>query len=137
MSMTDETITKEQAQQMWKDAERAINECQVDAILASFADDAVVRFADFPEMRGIDQISKFMRARFARQRDYRIRKIFKSTADNIIGGLWEGEWTDAKTGKEMAGRGAEFVKYVHGKITEWDCAFNIWEKGVPHQLEII
>ncbi len=135
--MNSYVITKEQAQQMWKSFEVTFNEAGIDKILAGFADDAVVRFADFPEMRGIEEIGKFMRARFARQKNYRIKKIFKSVADNIIGGLWDAEWVDAKTDKKMQGRGAEFVKFAHGKIIEWDCVFNIWEKGVPHQLDII
>ena len=73
----------------------------------------------------------------ARQKEYRIKKTFKSVADNMIGALWDAEWLDAKTGKKMQGRGAEFVKFAHGKIIEWDCAFNIWEKDVPHHLEIL
>jgi nuclear transport factor 2 (NTF2) superfamily protein len=135
--MNDDVITKEQAQQMWAGFEGAFNEAGVNQIVAGFASDAVVRFADFPEMRGTDEIRKFMTARFARQKDYRIKKTFKSVADNIIGGMWDAQWIDTKTGKEMEGRGAEFVKFAGGKIVEWDCAFNIWEKGVPHQLDII
>jgi nuclear transport factor 2 (NTF2) superfamily protein len=137
ISMNSDVITKEQAQQMWKGFEGSFNEAAIDKIIASFADDAVVRFADLPEMRGIEEIGKFLRARFARLKGYRIKKSFKSVADNIIGGMWDAEWVDAKTGKKMQGRGAEFVSFARGKIIEWDCAFNIWEKGVPHQLEII
>ena len=64
--------------------EGSFNEAAIDNIIASFADDAVVRFADLPEMRGIEEIGKFLRARFARLKDYRIKKNFKSVADNIM-----------------------------------------------------
>ena len=36
------------------------------AIKQGFTEDAVARFADFPEMRGREAIMRFLRARFAR-----------------------------------------------------------------------
>ena len=56
-------------------AEDTFNRGDVDAILGRYADDVVIRFAGIPEIRGKAAAEKFMRARFARQKNYRLIPI--------------------------------------------------------------
>ena len=46
-----------------------------------------------------------------------------------IGATYSASWDDAKTGKAMQGRGAEFWRYREGKLILWDAAMNVWEAG--------
>jgi len=55
-------------------AEDTFNRGDVDAILGRYADDVVIRFAGIPEIRGKAAAEKFLRARFARQKNYRLKK---------------------------------------------------------------
>ena len=128
MAATSGSMTEEQARQKWSNVEQIINQGDIDKTVAGFDDNVVVRFADLPEMRGKDALTEFFKAVFAARKGYRINKTFKSVANNIIGGLWEGEWIDAQSGKAMRERGAEFAKYADGRIIEWEGAFNAWEK---------
>lgn len=101
----------------------------VDTIVAGYTQDVVVHFGDFPEMRGPAEVEKFLRARFARQRNYRLTKDLRSMSDNVISNYWEGTWEDAETGKRMRGRGSESWTMREGKISMWEAAFNVWEDG--------
>lgn len=101
----------------------------VEAIVAGYTPDVVARFGDFPEMRGPAEIERFLRARFARQRNYRLTKDLRSMSGNVISNYWEGTWEDAETGKRMRGRGAESWTMREGKIAMWEAAFNVWEDG--------
>ena len=101
----------------------------VEAIVAGYTPDVVAHFGDFPEMRGPAEIERFLRARFARQRNYRLTKDLRSMSGNVISTYWEGTWEDAETGKRMRGRGAESWTMREGKIAMWEAAFNVWEDG--------
>jgi nuclear transport factor 2 (NTF2) superfamily protein len=101
----------------------------VEAIVAGYTPDVVAHFGDFPEMRGPAEIERFLRARFARQRNYRLTKDLRSMSGNVISNYWEGTWEDAETGKRMRGRGAESWTMREGKIAMWEAAFNVWEDG--------
>ena len=65
--------------------------------------------------------------RFARQKNYRLRKPFRAVTGNIIGDSWKGEWEEMKTGKKMVGRGLEFLTISEGKAAIWEATFNVWE----------
>ena len=54
--------------------EDAFGAADLAAIEQGFTEDAVARFADFPEMRGREAIMRFLRARFARTQGYRLTK---------------------------------------------------------------
>lgn len=124
-------LTREQAEALVAEAERAFGAGDVEAILAGYTDDVIVRYADFPELKGLEEAERFLRARFARQRDYRLRKVLRALDGDVLGNSWEGTWTDAKTGRQMQGRGAEFWTMRDGKIAVWDAAFNVGEVGAP------
>ena len=127
-----ERITESEARKIVAEAEAAFLAADVPRILSMFTPDIVVRYADFPEMRGLDALEKFLRARFARQKGYRLKKTFRAVTGNIIGDSWEGQWEDVKTGKKMIGRGMEFLTIVNGKCAIWEAVFNASEPdGAP------
>jgi nuclear transport factor 2 (NTF2) superfamily protein len=55
-------------------AEDTFNRGDVDAILNRYAEDIVIRFAGLPEIQGKGAAERFLRARFARQRNYKLKK---------------------------------------------------------------
>jgi nuclear transport factor 2 (NTF2) superfamily protein len=103
-------------------------------LLAGFTEDCVVRFGDLPEFRGKAALERLFRSRSERQIGYRLRKELRALAGDIIANYWEGEWQDAGTGKQMAGRGVEIWVMRDGKIAVWEAAFNVNEKGRPSAM---
>jgi nuclear transport factor 2 (NTF2) superfamily protein len=89
----------------------------------------VFRFAEQPEQRGRDVLRRFFTARFSRQQNYRLTKTLMAVKGNLLANVWEGTWTDSRTGKPMAGRGIEVWKMRDGMIAVWDAACNVWEQG--------
>jgi nuclear transport factor 2 (NTF2) superfamily protein len=120
----------------WDDAKRLVQAVQ-DAFSAAdlarieqgFTEDAIARFADFPEMRGRDAIMSFLRARFARTKGYRLKKMLRCLMGDTLANTWDASWEDAQTGKSMLGRGTEIWVVHGGRIALWDATFNVWEKG--------
>lgn len=135
--MADSEVGRDQALAMVKAAERDFASANVESILAGYTDDVVIRFADVPEIRGKAQAEKFLRARFARQKNYRLNKVLRTLQGNTIGNFWDGEWQDAQTGKQMVGRGTEFWTIRDGKLAVWEATFNVWEKGGKPQTPIL
>ena len=135
--MADAPLGREQALQMVKAAERDFASGDVASIVAGYTDDVVIRFADVPEIRGKAQAEKFLRARFARQKNYRLTKVLRTLQGNMLGNYWDGEWEDAQTGKQMVGRGTEFWTVRDGKVALWEATFNVWEKGGKPQSPIL
>ena len=135
--MADAPLGREQALQMVKAAERDFASGDVASIVAGYTDDVVIRFADVPEIRGKAQAEKFLRARFARQKNYRLTKVLRTLQGNMLGNYWDGEWEDAQTGKQMVGRGTEFWTVRDGKVALWEATFNVWEKGGKPQTPIL
>jgi nuclear transport factor 2 (NTF2) superfamily protein len=117
--------------------EDAFGAADLDAIRAGFTDDAITRFADFPEMLGRDAIMRFLTARFARTKGYRLKKTLRSVMGDVIGNTWDATWEDAQTGKPMQGRGTEFWVVRDGRIAVWDATFNVWEKGGPPATPVV
>ena len=46
-----------------------------------------------------------------------------------IGATYSASWEDARTGKAMRGRGAEFWQYRDAELQLWDAAMTVWEAG--------
>ena len=108
-------------------AEDTFNRGDIDAILGRYADDVVIRFGGIAEIRGKAAAERFLRARFARQNNYRLKKTLIMVAGFKIGATYAASWDDARNGKPMLGRGAEFWQYRDGKLQSWDAAMTIWE----------
>jgi nuclear transport factor 2 (NTF2) superfamily protein len=110
-------------------AEDTFNRGDVDAILNRYAEDVVIRFAGLPEIHGKAAAERFLRARFARQNNYRLKKTFFMVEGFKIGSTYLASWEDARIGKPMLGRGAEFWQYRDAKLQMCDAAMTVWEAG--------
>ena len=101
----------------------------IDALVAGFTEDCIVRFGAIPEFRGHDALRKFFTARSARQKGYRLRKQFRSLMGDVMTNIWDGEWEDAGTGQPMKGFGVEVWTMRDGKIAVWEASFNAAPAG--------
>ncbi len=119
----------DEASKVVQRAEDTFNRGDVDAILTRYADDIVIRFAGIPEIRGKAAAETFLRARFARQRHYKLKKTLFMVEGEKIGATYTASWEDARTGKQMLGHGAEFWQYRDGRLALWHAALNVWEAG--------
>jgi nuclear transport factor 2 (NTF2) superfamily protein len=122
-------LTWTEARHLVQVVEDAFNAADLAAISNGFTEDAVARFADFPEMHGRAEIMKFLTARFARTLGYRLTKKLQVLTGNRLANTWDASWTDAKTDKKMLGRGTEIWTVRGQQIAVWDATFNVWEKG--------
>jgi nuclear transport factor 2 (NTF2) superfamily protein len=109
----------------------------ISEVMKSFAPDVVVRFADFPETHGRPPLEKFLLARFARQKNYRLQKQLRAVSGNVIACYWDAEWEDGQDGRQMQGRGIELLTMRAGEIARWEATFNVWQKGSAPSLPII
>ena len=109
----------------------------IDALLAGFTDDCVVKFGDLPELKGKAALESLFRSRMERQKDYRLKKEFRALAGDVIANYWEGWWEDTITGKKMQGRGVEVWTMRGGKIAIWEAAFNVNETGKPSAMGLL
>jgi nuclear transport factor 2 (NTF2) superfamily protein len=96
----------------------------IDALVAGFTEDCVVRFGVVPEFRGHEALRKFFTARSTRQKGYRLKKQFRSLMGEVMTNIWDGEWEDAGTGQRMRGFGVETWTLRDGRIAVWEAAFN-------------
>jgi nuclear transport factor 2 (NTF2) superfamily protein len=131
------TMSWDAAQRLVRDVEDAFGAADLDRIAQGFTDDAVARFADFPELRGRDAIMAFLRARFARTKGYRLKKVLHVLMGDRLANTWDASWQDAQTGKDMLGRGTEIWHVRDGRIALWDATFNVWEKGGPPATPVV
>jgi nuclear transport factor 2 (NTF2) superfamily protein len=129
VSNDDFVLTWTEARHLVQSVEDAFGAADLTAIASGFTEDAVARFADFPEMHGRSAIMKFLAARFARTLGYKLAKTLQVLNGNRLANTWDASWTDARTGKSMLGRGTE-IWIMHGRqIAVWDATFNVWERG--------
>ncbi len=96
----------------------------VDALVAGFTEDCVVRFGTVPEFRGRAALRNFFEARQARQRDYRLTKRLRALSGDMLTNVWEGTWQDTETGRAMIGFGVEVWVMRDGLVAVWEAAFN-------------
>jgi Protein of unknown function (DUF1348) len=68
------TLTWDAAKRLVQDVEDAFGAADLARIEQGFTEDVVTRFADFPELRGREAVMRFLRARFARTKGYRLTK---------------------------------------------------------------
>jgi nuclear transport factor 2 (NTF2) superfamily protein len=130
-------LSWDEAKRLVQDVEDAFGAADLDRIAQRFTEDAVARFADFPEMRGRAAIMSFLGARFARTRGYRLKKTLHVLMDDRLANTWDASWEDARTGKPMIGRGTEIYVVRDGRIALWDATFSAWEKGGPPTTPVV
>ncbi len=126
-----------EARELVQGVEDAFNAADLTAIASGFTEDAIARFADFPEMHGRPEIMTFLTARFARTQGYRLTKRLQVLTGNRLANTWDASWTDARTGKSMLGRGTEIWILRGRRIAVWDATFNVWEKGGPPATPVV
>ena len=122
-------ISIEEAEAILLEAQEAFIQRDVPRILRGFAPNVVIRYADFPEMQGLDTLEAWLEARFKRQKNYVLKKTLRAVTGDTIACWFEGRWEDAVTGKQMQNRGSEFLTMRDDKIALWDCTANAWEVG--------
>lgn len=133
----DFVMTWTEARHLVRAVEDLFAAADLPAIANGFTEDAVARFADFPEMHGRAEIMRFLTARFARTQDYRLTKTLQVLTGNRLANTWDAAWTDAQTGKSMLGRGTEIWIMRGRQIAVWDATFNAWEKGGPPATPVV
>jgi nuclear transport factor 2 (NTF2) superfamily protein len=116
--------TNEEARSFVAHVESLFMPWNIDALVAGFTEDCVVRFGVIPEFRGRDALRAFFTARSAKQKGYRLRKQFRALMNDVMANIWDGEWEDAGTGQRMKGFGVEVWTLRNGKIAIWEAAFN-------------
>jgi nuclear transport factor 2 (NTF2) superfamily protein len=116
--------TAEEAKALVEYVESLFMPWKIDALVAGFTDDCVVRFGTVPEFRGRETLRAFFTARSNRQKGYRLKKTFRGLTGDTIANIWEGEWQDAESGAAMRGFGVELWIMRDGKIAVWEAAFN-------------
>ena len=128
----------------WEEAERLVAYQQErtgsndpERMVEAFAPDVVVRYADFPEMRGRAELMRFVASRFARQKNYRLRKQLRAVSGNVMVCSWDASWEDGRDGRAMEGVGIELLTIEEEKIVRWEAVFNVWEKGTSGSLPIV
>ncbi|MSP01539.1 MAG: nuclear transport factor 2 family protein [Acetobacteraceae bacterium] len=137
VSNDDFVLTWTEARHLVQAVEDVFGAADLVAIEAGFTEDAVARFADFPEMRGRAEIMRFLTARFTRTRGYKLTKTLHVLTGNRLANTWDASWTDAQTGKSMVGRGTEIWTLRGRRIAVWDATFNVWEKGGPPATPVV
>jgi len=70
--------TAEEAKALVKQVESLFMPWNIDALVAGFTDDCIVRFGTVPEFRGRDALRAFFTARSGKQKGYRLKKSFRA-----------------------------------------------------------
>ncbi|HXW23310.1 MAG TPA: nuclear transport factor 2 family protein, partial [Xanthobacteraceae bacterium] len=117
--------TVEEARAFVKHVESLFMPWNIEALVAGFADDCVVRFGTVPQFTGRAALRDFFTARSARQKNYRLTKEFRALMNDVIANVWSGEWEDAGTSARMRGFGVETWVMRDGRIAVWEAAFNV------------
>lgn len=118
-------------------AQRLLNAGDLAGVMDTFASDVVVRFADFPETHGKPPLEKFLTARFARLKNYRLQKQLRAVSGSVIVFSWDAQWEDGNDGRQMQGYGIELLTMRGEEIAKWEAAFNVWQKGDAPSLPIV
>ena len=117
--------TPEEAERLVKQVEGLFMPWDIDALVAGFTDDCVVRFGVLAEFRGREALRAFFTARSQRQRNYRLAKELRALDGDRLTNVWTGAWEDAQSGAAMKGFGIEVWTMRDGKIALWEAAFNV------------
>jgi nuclear transport factor 2 (NTF2) superfamily protein len=130
-------LTRHEAERLLAHYQDLASSGAPDRMIEAFTSDVIVRFADFPEMRGHAELKRFIVARVARQKNYRLKKRLRAISGDVIVCSWEGTWEDGRDGRSMEGSGVEIMTVWHGKVKVWEAVFNVWERGKSGSLPIV
>jgi nuclear transport factor 2 (NTF2) superfamily protein len=121
--------TVEEARAFVKHVESLFMPWNVDALVAGFTEDCIVRFGTLPEFRGRETLRTFFTTRSQRQKNYRLTKQFRSLMGDTLTNVWDGAWEEAESGTPMKGFGVEVWTMRDGRIAVWEAAFNVGPAG--------
>jgi nuclear transport factor 2 (NTF2) superfamily protein len=120
------SISRDSAEDLLRQAERAFAAQDLDAICMLFTDDVVARYAGSPAIHGKKQLREHLDRRLRAQKGYQPAKSLTAVSGSVIVDSWEGTWIDADSGVRMAGRGIEVLKLRGGLVAELDAVFLPW-----------
>jgi nuclear transport factor 2 (NTF2) superfamily protein len=126
---SEPAITTEQANAMLRRSEARFNDRDIDGLVGRYDEAVAIWYADLPPVRGKAQAARMLANRFAQQQRYRIDKVFVCAQGQRYANTWTGTWTDAATGRAMAGFGVETLELRGGTVARWETAFNVWQIG--------
>jgi ketosteroid isomerase-like protein len=126
-SAPDQTLTQQEAAAILARYQELWNRAALLELLDGFTEDITVDFADLPTIKGKGELDQVIRARLARQRQYRLTKTLRFVSGNTIVGSWVADWIDGITGRPMKGKGIEFIEMRDGKCARWEATFNAWD----------
>ena len=127
----NQTLTQQEAAAILARYQELWNRAALPELLDGFAEDITVDFADLPTIKGKGELDQIIRARLARQQQYRLTKTLRFVSGNSIVGSWVADWIDGVTGRAMKGKGIEFIEMRDGKCTRWEATFNAWDAEAP------
>jgi ketosteroid isomerase-like protein len=127
----NQTLTQQEAAAILAQYQALWNRAALPELLDGFAEDITVDFADLPTIRGKRKLEQIIRARLARQQQYRLTKTLRFVSGNTIVSSWVADWIDGVTGRPMKGKGIEFIEMHDGKCARWEATFNAWDAEAP------
>jgi ketosteroid isomerase-like protein len=127
----NQTLTRQEAAAILARYQEPWNRAALPELLDGFTDDITVDFADLPTIKGKGELDQIIRARLARQQQYRLTKTLRFVSGDTIVGSWVADWIDGVTGRPMKGRGIEFIEMRDGKCARWEATFNARDAEAP------
>ncbi len=127
----NQTLTQQEAAAILARYQELWNRAALPELLDGFTEDITVDFADLPTIMGKGELDQIIRARLARQQQYRLTKTLRFVSGNTIVGSWVADWIDGVTGRPMKGKGIEFIEMRDGKCARWEATFNAWDAEAP------
>lgn len=129
-NVSTQPITWEAAEAAMHLSERRFESGDIDGLVSKYHQDVVIRFATLPEIHGRAAAKAWLEKRLRRQQDYKLKKVLLSIDGYKVTRAWTGTWVDARTKRQMEGRGIEFMHYTEGgELALWDACFHVWEQG--------
>jgi len=130
MSITlERDLTWDEAEAMLRQSEARSEAGDVDAILARYHDDITIRWGSLPVLHGKAEAARLLRARFARQTNYKCNKMLFCVSGQTYVNGWTGTWDDVPSGKKLDGHAVEYITLLQGRVHRWEIAMNVWEVG--------
>lgn len=127
----NQILTQQEAAAILARYQELWNRAALPELLDGFAEDITADFADLPTIKGKGELEKILRARLARQLQYRLTKTLRFVSGSTIVGSWVADWIDGVTGRPMKGKGIEFIELRDGKCARWEATFNAWDAEAP------
>jgi hypothetical protein len=84
----NQTLTRQEAAAILTRYQELWNRDALPELLDGFTEDITADFADLPTIKGKGELDQIIRARLARQQQYRLTKTLRFVSGNTIVGSW-------------------------------------------------